>query len=127
MKTATLLPPLTLLDALCGHVEGVVRRGLVKNPGATTTRLATSVKSLVRDTITSLLSKTSFLEVLRESLPAQALARATEPSDVEFWRIAAQLEMLLNDRSDIDIDDALALATLADIVVESTMATLRGG
>lgn len=35
--------------------------------------------------------------------------------------------MLLNDRSDIDIDDALALATLADIVVESTMATLRGG
>lgn len=127
MKTATLLPPLTLLDALCSHVEGVVRRGLVTNPGTSTIRLTTSVKSLVRDTITSLLSKTSFLEVLRESLPAHALARATEPSDVEFWRITAQLEMLLNDRSDIDIDDALALAFLSDVIVESTMAALRGG
>jgi hypothetical protein len=127
VKTATLLPPPTLLDALCSHVEGVVRRGLVKNPGILTTSLTTSVKSLVRDTITTLLSKTSFLEVLRESLPAQALARATEPSDVEFWRLTVQLEALLNERSDVDIDDALSLAALSDIVVESTMAALRGG
>jgi hypothetical protein len=35
--------------------------------------------------------------------------------------------MLLNDRSDIDIDDALALAFLSDVIVESTMAALRGG
>lgn len=127
MKTATLLPPTTLLDALCSHVEGVVRRGLVKNPGTSTTRLTTSVKSLVRDTITTLLSKPSFLDVLRESLPAHALTQAPEPSDLEFWRLTVQLEALLNERSDVEIDDASALAFLADVIVESTMAALRGG
>lgn len=127
MRTANLLPPTTILDALCCHAEGVVRRGLVKNPGTSTTRLTTSVKSLVRDTITTLLSKPSFLDVLRESLPAHALNQAPKPSDLEFWRLTVQLEALLNERSDVDIDDALALAFLAHVIVESTMAALRGG
>lgn len=82
---------------------------------------------MVRETITRLLPKKEFLDALRALLPAQALARATEPSDVEFWRLTVQLEALLNERSDVDIDDALSLAALSDIVVESTMAALRGG
>lgn len=82
---------------------------------------------MARDTITTLLSKPSFLDVVRVSLPAHALIKAPEPSDLEFWRLTVQLEALLNERSDVDIDDALALAFLADVLVESTMAALRGG
>lgn len=127
MKTVTLLPPRALLDFLCIHVERQVRRRIMVNPNHPPASVRVAVKSLARETITTLLSKPSFLDVLRESLPAHELVLRSEPSDVEFWRLTAQLEALLNDRSNIDIDDALALAFLADVVVESTMAALRGG
>lgn len=82
---------------------------------------------MARETITRLLAQQEFLVALRKLLPTHALIRANEPSDLELWRLTVQLEMLLNERSDADIDDALSLATLADVVVESTMAALRGG
>jgi hypothetical protein len=84
------------------------------------------VQAQTRETITTLLSKPSFLVVLRKSLPYHELVLVPEPSDVDFWRITAQLESLLDERSNIAIDDALALAFLADVVVESSMAALRG-
>ena len=104
-----------------------MRKRILLNPSRSLIRTETVVQAMVRETITRLLSKQEVLVALRELLPTHALIRANEPSDLEYWRLNAQLEMLLNDRSDIDIDDALALAYLADVIVESTMAELRGG
>lgn len=73
------------------------------------------------------MDKRGFLAELRERLPSHELIRTDDPFDLEFWKLAAQNESLINDHSDIDIDDAHSLAVFAQIMSESILASLRGG
>jgi hypothetical protein len=47
--------------------------------------------------------------------------------DLAFWQRTAELEHWLDERSDIDADDAILLAKLEIIAFESVMASIRGG
>ncbi len=80
-----------------------------------------------RDKVLSLLGKQGFLAELRDRLPCQELVGSNSPGDLDFWRLAAQNESLLNERSDIDVDDAISIAVFAEIMTESVLAALRGG
>lgn len=83
--------------------------------------------STTRDAVMNLLDKRGFLAELRERLPSHELIGGNDPLDLDFWKLAAQNESLINDLSDIDIDDAYSLATFAQIMSESILAALRGG
>ena len=85
------------------------------------------VRTKVRRVVTELLPRPGFLEALRESLPSTDLDQPTDEDDFDYWRVAVQLEHILNPSSDIDIDDAASLARFAAVMAESILASLRGG
>lgn len=127
MKTTSILPDRTLLDAICTYHEHLVQRAIARRNDASQTWIESFVRSTTRDAVMNLLDKRGFLAELRERLPSHDLIGRDEPLDLEFWRLAAQNESLINDHSDIDIDDAISIATFAQIMSESTLAALRGG
>jgi hypothetical protein len=116
-----------LLDAICTYHEHLVRRAIARSNDASQTLIESFVCSTTRDAVMNLLDKRGFLAELRERLPSHDLIGRDDPLDLEFWRLAAQNESLINDHSDIDIDDAISIATFAQIMSESTLAALRGG
>lgn len=73
------------------------------------------------------MDKKGFLAELRERLPSHELSGVGDPLDLDYWKLAAQNESLINDQSDIDIDDAYSIAAFAEIMSESILASLRGG
>lgn len=127
MKTSDILPERTLLDAICTYHEHLVRRAISRRKDASQAWIESFVRSTTRDAVMNLLDKRGFLAELRERLPSHELIGRDEPLDLDFWKLAAQNESLINDQSEIDIDDAYSLAAFVLIMSESTLAALRGG
>ncbi|MBL8067951.1 MAG: hypothetical protein JNM28_05855 [Armatimonadetes bacterium] len=127
MKTSDILPERTLLDAICTYHEHLVRRAISRRNDASQAWIESFVRSTTRDAVMNLLDKRGFLAELRERLPSHELIGTDDPFDLEFWKLAAQNESLINDQSDIDIDDAYSIAAFAEIMSESVLSSLRGG
>jgi hypothetical protein len=116
-----------LLDAIVNfHEISILRQvqALAANPRHSSVGY---VRTKVRRVVTELLPRPGFLEALRESLPSTDLDQPTDEDDFDYWRVAVQLEHILNPSSDIDIDDAASLARFAAVMAESILASLRGG
>lgn len=75
----------------------------------------------------TLLSKPILVQELRLRLPGHCLLHSRGTADLEFWRLAVQVEALTNEESELDIDDAISVAMLAEIMCDSVLAELRGG
>jgi len=127
VKTTHIIPERTLLDAICTHHEHFVCRAIARHKGANRGWIEGYVLVKTRDKIMSLLDKQGFLAELRDRLPCHELVGSNSPRDLDFWRLAAQNESLVNERSDIDVDDAISIAVFAEIMTESVLAALRGG
>lgn len=127
VKITGILPERTLLDAICTHHEHLVRRTILRRNEATQAWIEGFVRSTTRDAVMNLLDKRGFLAELRERLPPHELIGRDETLDLDYWKLAAQNESLINDQSDIDIDDAYSLAVFTQIMSESILAALRGG
>lgn len=127
MKTTSILPDRTLLDAICTYHEHLVLRAISRRNDATQAWIEGFVRSTTRDAVMNLLDKRGFLAELRERLPPHELIGRDEPLDLDYWKLAAQNELLMNHQSDIDIDDAISIASFALIMTESILASLRGG
>lgn len=85
------------------------------------------MRATTREAVLNLLDKRGFLAELRERLPSHELIGVDDPLDLDYWKLAAQNESLINDKSDICVDDAYCLAAFAEIMSESILASLRGG
>jgi hypothetical protein len=116
-----------LLDAIVNfHEVSILRqvRALAANPRHSSVGY---VRTTVRRVVTELLPRPGFLEALRHGLPTNGLGHPTDEDDFDYWRIAVQLEHVLNPASDIDIDDAASVARFATVMADSILASLRGG
>lgn len=127
MKTTNILPERTLLDAICTYHEHLVRRAISRHRETTANWIEYFVRATTREAVLNLLDKRGFLAELRVRLPSHELLGVDDPLDLDYWKLAAQNESLINDQSDIDIDDAYSIAAFAEIMAESILASLRGG
>ena len=123
MNFLNLLPNPCLLDDLCSRIENVITLGPLTPSALANKRL---IRKSVRLQLLSYVSSPRIIEALRGNIPLIS-GEQLDRQDLAFWQRTAELEHWLDERSDIDADDAILLAKLEIIAFESVMASIRGG
>jgi hypothetical protein len=131
VRKERLLPPRCLLDVVCNGFEKHLATTYPHLLGRTLDGSGRRyVYTLARDHVRRLLGNKSFLNAIRNNLPAHEIEDVEAIQEIDFWRMLCEHceEFASTEKSEADLqwEDAPALAHFAQVLTDSGLAALRG-
>jgi len=125
--TSQIIPPKTLLDAICAGFARSMKRSLPLHRKQHMTVLGRRyIYACARDHIRSLLDNRAFVSAVREHIPHGTEGLAELP-EIDYWRMLMEYVEVASPNLEVSFEDAPQLCRMAWILTDSACAELRGG